>query len=181
MSRKSINWSMGLVLLGMLPMTANAAVTGTVDATITLEAGCIVNGQNFDDGATGADFGTIDFGTHNTLFVQSDAQILSGATGFTVQCSNGITPTITFEAGLNDSEGAGVGLHAMAHQTDSAQFVTYNLYSDAGRSTIIPVGGDMTLADDGTEQTVTVYARAFGEDGLITGTYTDTLTVVVTL
>ncbi|HET6538181.1 MAG TPA: spore coat protein U domain-containing protein [Sphingopyxis sp.] len=94
-------------------MTANAAVTGTVDATITLEAGCIVNGQNFDDGSTGVDFGTIDFGTHNTLFTESDAQILSGATELTVQCSNGITPVVTFDAGLNDSQGAGVGLHAM--------------------------------------------------------------------
>ncbi|HET6538180.1 MAG TPA: spore coat protein U domain-containing protein [Sphingopyxis sp.] len=59
--------------------------------------------------------------------------------------------------------------------------MTYNLYSDAGRTTIIPVGGDVTLDDDGTQQTVSVYARAFGEAGLITGTYTDTMTVVVTL
>lgn len=181
MSRKSIKRSMVLLMVGMIPVTANAAVTGTVDATITLEAGCIVNGQNFDDGSTGVDFGTIDFGTHNTLFTESDAQILSGATELTVQCSNGITPVVTFDAGLNDSQGAGVGLHAMAHQTDAAQFVTYNLYSDAGRTTIIPVGGDVTLDDDGTQQTVSVYARAFGEAGLITGTYTDTMTVVVTL
>jgi spore coat protein U-like protein len=160
---------------------AYANITGTVDATITLEAGCIVNGQNFDDGTTGADFGTLDFGTHNTLFVSSDAQILSGGAAFTVQCSNGITPLLSFNAGLNDGDGAGLGLHAMAHQTEAGHFVTYNLYSDSGRNTIIPVGGDVALSGGGASQTVNVYARAFGEAGLTPGVYSDVVTVVLEL
>ncbi len=160
---------------------AHADITGTIDATITLEAGCIINGQNYDDGSTGADFGTLDFGTENTLFTQTDAQVLSGATGFTIQCSNGITPTLSFNAGQNDGAGAGVGLHAMAHQTAAGQFVTYNLYSDPGRTTVIPVGGDVVLASDGSVQTVNVYGRAFGEAGLTPGVYADIVTVVVEL
>jgi len=160
---------------------AYADITGTIDATITLEAGCIINGQNYDDGSTGVDFGTLDFGTQNTLFTQTDAQVLSGATGFTIQCSNGITPTLSFDAGQNDGSGAGAGLHAMAHQTAAGQFVTYNLYSDAGRTAVIPVGGDIVLAGDGSVQTVNVYGRAFGEAGLTPGVYADVVTVVVEL
>lgn len=160
---------------------AHADITGTIDATITLEAGCIINGQNYDDGSTGVDFGTLDFGTQNTLFNQTDAQVLSGATGFTIQCSNGITPTLSFDAGQNDGSGAGAGLHAMAHQTAAGQFVTYNLYSDAGRTAVIPVGGDIVLAGDGSVQTVNVYGRAFGEAGLTPGVYADVVTVVVEL
>lgn len=160
---------------------AHADITGTINATITLEAGCIVNGQNFDDGTAGADFGTLDFGTENTLFSQADAQILSGGAAFTVQCSNGITPVLSFNAGLNDGDGAGVGLHAMAHQTEAGRFVTYNLYSDAGRNTVIPVGGNVTLAGGGGQQTVNVYARAFGEAGLMPGVYSDVVTVLLEL
>ncbi|MFC4253929.1 fimbrial major subunit CsuA/B family protein [Altererythrobacter xixiisoli] len=160
---------------------AQADIAGTIDATITLEAGCIINGTNYDDGATGVDFGTLDFGTYNTLFTQADAQVVSAVTGFTIQCSNGVTPTLSFNAGQNDGEGAGVGVHSMAHTTAAGQFVTYNLYSDAGRTTLIPVGGDIVLAGDGSVQTVNVYGRAFGEAGLTPGVYNDVVTVVVEL
>jgi len=178
--RKTFYSLLGLSAL-VFAAPAHADITGTIDATITLEAGCIINGQNYDDGSTGVDFGTLDFGTQNTLFTQTDAQVLSGATGFTIQCSNGITPTLSFDAGQNDGSGAGTGLHAMAHQTAAGQFVTYNLYSDAGRTAVIPVGGDIVLAGDGSVQTVNVYGRAFGEAGLTPGVYADVVTVVVEL
>jgi spore coat protein U-like protein len=160
---------------------AQADITGTVDATITLEAGCIINGQTHDDGASGADFGTLDFGTHNTLFGQADGQVLNGSGAITIQCSPGITPILSFEAGENDGDGAGAGLHAMAHMSASGQFVTYNLYSDAGRSVLIPVGGDVVLSSSGAAQTVNVYGRAFGEAGLLPGSYSDTITVLLEL
>jgi len=172
----------GVVTALLLAPTAHADITGTVEATITLQAGCIVNGQNHSDGSAGADFGTIDFGTQNTLFSQTDGQILSGGGGaFRIRCSPGITPILSFEAGENDGEGAGVGLHAMENASAPGTFVTYNLYSDAGRSTIIPIGGDVTLASDGSEQTINIYGRAFGEAALTPGTYGDVITVVLEL
>jgi len=169
----------GTALLCSSP--AHADITGTVDATITLEAGCIVNGQSFSDGAAGADFGTLDFGTQNTLFAQADGQVLSGGGAFTVQCSPGITPILSFDAGENDGLGAGAGLRAMENGSAAGQYVTYNLYSDAGRTAIIPIGGDISLASTGTPQTVNVYGRAFGEAALTPGIYSDTITVVLEL
>lgn len=160
---------------------AQADITGTIDATITLEAGCIVNGQNFADGAAGADFGNLSFGTQNTLFTQADGQVLSGGGSFRIQCSPGITPILSFDAGENDGEGAGAGLRAMENSGTAGRFVTYNLYSDAGRTVIIPIGGDVTLASDGSDQLVNVYGRAFGEAALTPGTYSDTITVVLEL
>lgn len=160
---------------------ARADITGTIDATITLEAGCIINGQNLDDGAGGANFGSINFGTQNTLFTRSDAQVLNGGSALSIQCSPGITPTLSFNAGENDGEGAGTGLRAMAHASAAGQFVTYNLYSDAGRTTIIPIGGDIALAPSGAVQTINIYGSAFGEAGLVPGAYSDTITVVLEL
>ncbi len=160
---------------------ARADITGTVDATMTLVAGCIVNGQSLTDGAGGADFGTLDFGTHNTLFTNADGQVLSGGGSFRIQCSPGVTPILSFDAGENDGEGAGAGLRAMENSGSAGRFVTYDLYSDAGRTVIIPIGGDITLASDGSDQLVNVYGRAFGEAALTAGTYTDTITVVLEL
>lgn len=169
----------GAALLASSP--ARADITGTIDATITLEAGCIINGQNLDDGASGADFGTVDFGTQNTLFTSADGQLLNGGGALTIQCSPGIAPTLSFDAGQHDGEGAGSGIRAMAHTSAPGQFVTYNLYSDAGRTVSIPVGGDIALASSGAVQTVNIYARAFGEAGLVPGTYGDVVTVVLEL
>lgn len=170
-----------IVAFGMAA-PAYADITGTVNATITLQAGCVINGQNLDDGATGASFGTVSFGTRNTLFTQADGQVLNGGGGaLSIQCSPGITPILSFEAGQHDGSGAGSGIHAMAHSSAAGRFVTYNLYSDAGRTAIIPIGGDIALSSTGAAQTVNVYARAFGEAALLPGTYSDTVTVVLEL
>jgi len=179
--RKSTLSGFGLGTALLLAPAAQADITGTVDATITLEAGCIVNGQSFSDGAAGADFGTLDFGTHNTLFTEADGQILNGGGAFLIQCSPGLTPVLSFDAGENDGLGAGAGLRAMENASAPGTYVTYNLYSDAGRTTIIPIGGDVTLAADGSQQTVNVYGRAFGEPALTPGTYGDVITVVLEL
>lgn len=165
----------------LLAPAAHADITGTVDATITLQAGCIINGQSHSDGSASADFGTLSFGTHNTLFTQADAQVQSGGGALRIQCSPGIAPVLTFGAGENDGDGAGAGSRAMENGSAAGQFVTYDLYSNAGRTTVIPVGGTMTLASDGSEQAVDVYGRAFGEAGLTPGAYSDVITVTLAL
>ncbi|HMO74432.1 MAG TPA: spore coat U domain-containing protein [Sphingopyxis sp.] len=164
-----------------LSAPAHANITGSVDATITLTAGCIINGQNLDDGNATADFGTLDFGTHNTLFGQADSEVLSGGGAIEIQCSPGVAPLLSFNAGENDGEGAGEGARAMAHGSVAGQYVTYNLYRDAARTDVIAIGDGVALTDTGAQQTIQVYGRAFGENGLITGVYGDTITVVLEL
>lgn len=168
----------------VLAATAGAAradITGNIDATITLESGCIINGDNNSDGASNVDFGTLDFGTQTTLFTQADADVVGNASGISIQCTAGNAPVLTFGAGENDGEGTGGGNKAMVHATDSAQFVSYTLFADSGRSDAINVGRQFTLANDGSQQTVNVYGRAFGEAGLIEGTYTDIVSVTLEL
>lgn len=173
-----------MLFAGMLSLSANPAfadIKGTIDASITLEAGCIINSQNLDNGATTANFGTLSFGVHNTLFVSADAQVTNGGAGIEVHCSPGVTPTLKFDGGGHKGKGTGGGLRAMAHKTTSNQYVTYNLYSDSGYNTVIPLDGDMTLAGNGEIQTVNVYGRAFGGSGLVTGGYLDEITVTLEL
>lgn len=162
---------------------AYADITGTVDATITLTTACRINNTVVSNSSTGVNFGTIDFGTQNSYFTTADAQLVGTAgPGIVIQCSNGIEPTIAFSggsfAGSGTSNTGTTGARSMKHTT-SAQYVTYNLYRDAGRGTAIPVNGTITLATDGSVQTVPVFGRAFGANGLVTGTYNDVVVVTI--
>jgi len=158
---------------------AHADITGSIDATITLTSGCVVNGQNNDNGASGVDFGTLDFGEETTLFTQSDAQVVGTAAGIEVQCTAGVAPVLTFQAGQNDGLGNGAGDRAM--QNGGGQFVTYSLFSDPGYATPLAVGDSVTLLDTGVPQTIDVYGRAYGDIGLEADTYTDVVTVLLEL
>ncbi|MCD9005493.1 spore coat U domain-containing protein [Luteimonas sp. XNQY3] len=170
-------------LLLTLAGTAHADITGEIDATITLQPGCIINGANTADGTTAVDFGALDFGAQTTVFAQADAEVQNTSSGIVIQCSQGITPVISFDGGLNAGAApTGPGSRALALQGGTApQYVTYNLYADAGRSTVIANDDALTLSADGQAQTVNVYGRAFGATGLVAGTYTDVIGVVITL
>lgn len=173
--------AIGATLLFATAGAASAQVTGQIDATITLESGCIINGVNNNADASNVDFGTVDFGLETTLFTQADAAVADTGQGITIQCTAGSAPVLTFGAGANDGNGSGGGNKAMQHASDSTQFVSYSLYSDAARADLIDSGHQITLESDGTEQTVDVFGRAFGAPGLIEGTYSDTVLVTLEL
>lgn len=69
---------MGVCALGLvLASSLNAAttVTGQISSSLTLIASCQVNGSG---AATGLNFGSLNFGTTNSLFTNADAQLLGG-------------------------------------------------------------------------------------------------------
>jgi len=173
--------AVAMLALCCIATPAQADVTGTIDATITLTTGCIINAQSVGENGTTVDFGTINFGSNTSLFVQADSEIAGGAAGIAVQCSPGIAPSLVFGAGAHDGEGTGLGNRAMVHATATDKYVRYALYSDSGRGTPLTIGQAMTLASDGSAQTVHVYGRAFGAAGLVTGTYSDTVLVTLQL
>lgn len=149
------------------------SVTGTVDVSIELTGGCEVNDST---DTTGVDFGSLEFGTHSTLFVQADAAVLNGGTEIEVLCSPGISPSFQITGGSNDANG-GSANHAMVND---GNYVPYSIYTDAGRNDVLAVNTPYSLsgtADGVTPQTLELYGRAFGAPGLQSGTYTDTLSV----
>jgi spore coat protein U-like protein len=171
--------------LFMAASPAQATITGNIDATITLTAACKINDTLTPDGTTGVDFGDINFGSQNTYFVTADAQLVGSlGNGIKLQCSNGITPVISFAGGNNAGTGTSntgtTGARSMKH-VSATNYVTYNLYSDSSGGTIIPVNGTISLLSDGSVQTVPVFGRAFGANGLITGDYSDVVVVTITL
>ncbi|HEY0271500.1 MAG TPA: spore coat protein U domain-containing protein [Sphingomonas sp.] len=149
-------------------------VTGTVDSTITLARACQVNGTT---GTTNVQFGVLDFGTQTTLFTQAQAEVQGGGSGsaITVQCSPGTGATLTFATGLHDATVSGSG-RAMSN---GSLLVPYDLYSNSGLTTVLPVGATEAVTADGTVQTLHVYGKALGVPGLTADTYTDTINVTL--
>jgi spore coat protein U-like protein len=177
--KQALATGLGIAMLSF-SSAAYADITGTIDATITLESGCIINGDNTLDNDASADFGQINFGTETTIFSEVSGQVSGTGAGITIQCTAGVTPNLVFQTGQHDASATGLGNKAMQHETTTTQYVSYNLLLDDD-STVINNGDSIPLANDGSEQTITVNGRAYGSAGLIAGTYNDTVTVLLEL
>lgn len=172
----------GLFVLCLATTTAHAqtsgTITGTVEVSITLEAGCEVNGSS---GPADVDFGAINFGEHSTLFLEATAQAQFDQTAISVLCSPGTEPQFTVRGGLHDDYSGSTAHYAMKHSSDS-HYVPYNLYRDSGSSNAVepnasyPLDGD---PDGIIPQNITLYGKAYGQGGLTAGAYNDTLTLAL--
>ncbi|MGS2743104.1 Csu type fimbrial protein [Halomonas sp. LS-001] len=164
------------VSMALMPSLVQAQVSGTIDASITLEAACAVDGAE----GSAVDFGNLAFGTHSALFDEADAQV-AGAGGISVLCSPGVTPTFTLLNGANDGDAA-AATHAMEEVNSGGSFVGYTLYSNAGRTDALALNDTIVLDEFASApQSINLYGRAFGDPGnLSAGTYEDTLQVQLT-
>lgn len=169
----------GLPLLGLtLVSSAQAAttVTGQITSSLILISSCQVNGAG---GSTGLNFGALNFGTANSLFTTASGQVLGGGGGaLSILCSSGTTPSVKVRAGAHDGQSPG-GTRALYDGV--ANYVPYDLYTDAGHSQLLAIDGVINLAaSTGVAQTVNLYGQAVGKAGLPAGTYTDTISVELT-
>ena len=159
--------------LALASQAQAATVTGSISSTLTLTAACQVNGTS---GTSGLNFGALNFGTQDALFVTANAQVLGGGGGaMSILCSAGTVPAIKVRAGLHDGQSSG-GTRALAD--GSGNFVPYDLYTDTGRTTLLAIDGTITLpTSTGVAQTVNLYGKAVGKAGLPAGVYSDTISV----
>ncbi|WP_460141273.1 Csu type fimbrial protein [Pseudomonas sp. S2_E01] len=168
----------GLPLLGLtLVSSAQAAttVTGQITSSLILISSCQVNGSS---GSTGLNFGALNFGTANSLFTTASGQVLGGGGALSILCSSGTTPSVKVRAGAHDGQSPG-GTRALYDGV--ANYVPYDLYTDAGHSQLLAIDGVINLAaSTGVAQTVNLYGQAVGKAGLPAGTYTDTISVELT-
>lgn len=139
---------------------AQTTVTDTFDVLITINAFCAITSPT-----------DLDFGANNLLNANVDQ-----TSTFDVQCTN----TTPFDIGLDQ----GLNFSGSRRMDDGGgNFVSYALYSNAGRTTAwgdtIPTD---TVADtgDGTTNTYTVYGRVPVQTTPAPGAYVDTVTIEVT-
>lgn len=163
-----------MALAGWNTPVQAATVTGTIDSTITLLAACEINGNAAADGA---DFGTLDFGSHSTFFTSATTQVDSGSSGaISIRCAPGSDATLTITGGQHDGSVAGSG---RAMGTGSTA-VAYDIYRDVALQNVLANGATFSIPANGVAQQVPIYGRALGRAGLAPGTYTDIVSVSLT-
>ncbi len=141
-------------VINVIQLVANgASVSGTIDVSINLVQGCVINGNNAVDTASGIGFGLLDFGDVPAIFTEQDAVVNGGsATGIEVLCSNGVTPTFTLGTGLYDGSVA-AGSYAMSN---GSEYIEYKLFTDSDRNTQIVQNGTVALTEFTTATAQTI-------------------------
>ena len=165
-----------------------ATSNGTIDATLTLTNGCLINGSPAQNGIN---FGTLDFGEHPATFSTLTTE-LSGAAGgnsFGIQCTTGSTYAVQVTGSTHGAPGTTVGTPGtparyLVNTSDPTQGVAYSIYSDSAFNNVITNNAAITKASttDGVDNYI-VYGRIQGGGDSVTvkpGTYTDVINVSVT-
>lgn len=166
-----------LLALGVMPTAQSSTVTGQIGVTLTITTACTVE----NGASSGSSWGTIDFGSYSSLAANIDGQITNTAgSGLEVTCSEGTPATVYIGSGTNDSS----SLRTLAPSSGSYH-IPYHLYSDAARTTEIPLNDSngITLTATGVAQPIPIYARILPADQTVmspsAGTYTDTVAATV--
>jgi len=138
--------------------TANLAVTATVTNNCTISTAAVA------------------FGAYDPVVANAAANLDSSGT-VTVACTKGTSATIGLGLGANASG-------AVRQMTDgSGNFLTYELYQDAGRSTVWGNAGAGLLspvaAPSKAARNFTVYGRVPSNQDVAAGAFTDTVVATV--
>ena len=156
-----------LVAAGTFALAAQAAtVQANMGVKIVIQNACDVTTTAPTD---------LDFGTHGVLNAAFNE---STAGGITVTCTNGAAYNVGLNAGVNGAGNVSARKMALA-----GEFVAYQLYSNAGRTTVWgnTIGTDtVTSTGTGAVQTFPVYGTVPAQATPTAGTYNDTVQVTVT-
>ncbi|GHC25712.1 hypothetical protein GCM10010082_18360 [Kushneria pakistanensis] len=157
-------------------LSAQAEVSGQIDATLNVEPGCLIDSAGTPDGSAGYNFGTLDFGTVSTIWTNPlQATLSSGGGQLSVTCSPGVdTFTVTINGGTS-------GNGATRNLVFADSNVPYQVFRDAGQSLPYEINQpeSFTVASAGESIAVPVYGLVAPnpETPVAAGTYVDTLTL----
>ncbi|WP_075183082.1 spore coat protein U domain-containing protein [Pantoea sp. 1.19] len=171
----------------LLPAAWGASTTGTINATLTLTTGCLVNGQS---GTSGVSFGTLDFGAQAATFDTLNATLQNSAgSGIFVRC----TTDQSYNVRITNSNTAPATVYGdrtaapryLRLSSDNTVGIAYSLYGSTSYTT--PIANDTDLVAVGTPDPVNgdnypIYGRITGggfNAAIPAGTYTDTINVAV--
>ncbi|SDS98373.1 Spore coat protein U (SCPU) domain-containing protein [Pseudomonas asplenii] len=153
-----------LALASSLPLAAAPGTTFQVTASIL--SGCLVVGG-------GSLYGNLNYGSHAASTIAPVSASL--ASGVQLQCTPGVTLTMSVDGGQNNSGGRNLKLGG-----GSAQ-LAYQLYSDIGLSQALGIGQSVNVAySDANNIRLPIYGRVVLPGIQPAGIYSDVLQVQLT-
>ena len=139
---------------------AAATATTTFSVTATVQATCLISGNN------------LGFGTYT-------GSAVAATTTLSVTCTNGTT----YNVGLNAGTASGATVTTRAMTGPASATLNYALYQDSGHTTNWgnTVGTDTKSGTgNGSAQTLTIYGNLAASQYPTPGSYTDTITATIT-
>jgi len=151
------------LVAALAPRVSAATATANLTVSATVTNNCTVSTN------------ALAFGSYDPVVANAAAN-LDGTGTLSVACTRGATAVLGLGAGSNSSG-------STRRLTDGAgNYLTYELYSDSGRSNVWNTGGGtfgMTAAPSRAARDYTVYGRVQGNQDVPAGTYGDTVVATV--
>ena len=120
------------------------------------------------------------FGSYDPVVTHA-ASPLEQTGGVTVTCTSGAATTVTLGQGLSADAGSTDAV-PVRRMLSGADFLSYALYSDSGRTTAWgnTAGAGVAHTGTGTATALTVYGRIPAAQNVPAGSYVDTVVATVT-
>lgn len=166
--------------------------TGTVNVSLILTNGCVVNGS---DNTSGVPLGTINFGTQPTTFATLTAQLANGGgSTFTVQCPPNDSPVVTLTSSVNTAPSGIIAGTAgtparyinSSVTNDGVYYSVYATNPSPSPGTALTNGATIPSnpAVSNGLGTYTLYGQIVGNgttnNNITAGTYTDVINITIT-
>ena len=149
-------------LVGMAQSNVNAATaTSSFTVSASVSANCTISA------------GALAFGAYDPVVANASANLDQTST-ITVACTKGASASVALDNGGNFSSGR--------RMTDgSSNFLTYEIYSNAGRTTVWNSSAPVSYtAASKAASSLTVYGRVAGGQDVPAGSYSDTVVATIT-
>jgi len=155
----------GLALVGTAAMRVSAqSATASLTVSANVTKNCTISTA------------PINFGAYDPVAANA-ATPLDGIGTITVTCTKGAAAKVALNAGSN-AQGS-----TRRMSTSATEFLTYEIYQDAARTTVWGDGDnnslDVPAAPNRNPRTFTAYGRVAAAQDATVGTYTDTVIAVV--
>lgn len=170
LNRKVLLTALGLTLAAVAPQASAETTTEQFDVKIQIVASCEITSSGIAD----LDFGPQGFSATN----------VDHTTDLKVTCTNGSPYSIALDAGANPRTSGDVSTRRMKgiETLNADDYVAYNLYQEAARTTVWGDGSSGTVlasqTGTGSEVTHTIYGRVPTTNHTV-GNYKDTITATV--
>ncbi len=174
MMTKSLKFTTTAALFGALLFADSRAVAGSANTTFTVTAtvanNCTISAAN------------LAFGAYDPIVANATTN-LDNTGSVTITCTKGATTTIGLSAGSNGANATGT-TRAMSTGGGSPSYLSYELFSDSGRTTVWGNSGGALFtpaaAPSKAARAFTVYGRIpSGQDVPASIAYSDTITATV--
>ncbi|MDH2125680.1 spore coat U domain-containing protein [Pantoea brenneri] len=166
-TRSCLTIARGLSLL-IWSVSAWSLPTSTFQVTASIVAGCVISGTN-----TGV-FGTLNFGSQSGVSTSVVSASYVQSITLNLACTPGTTLSMSINQGNNYTTTRNLKLPNFSNT------VPYTLYSNASRTTVIPVNQAVPLSySNANNITLPIYGQLKLPGTARAGVYTDTLTVTL--